>query len=126
MSRFQKPYTHWWLSLGIIGLVVCLVYAAVVAAQPKGAPKELKLGFVDFFSGAAAMFGVSGKNTAELLVDKWNKEGGIKGVPVKMVEVDENGGQDKKVTEYRRLVVDGKVEEVVGVSSRVTCLVIAW
>jgi hypothetical protein len=42
MSRFQKPYTRRRLSLGIIGLVVCLVYAAVVAAQPKGAPKELK------------------------------------------------------------------------------------
>ena len=45
MSRFQKPYTCRWLSLGIIGLMVCLVYVAVVAAQPKGAPKELKLGF---------------------------------------------------------------------------------
>ena len=94
MSRFQKPYTRWWLSLCSIGLVVCIIYAAVVAAQTKGAPKELKLGFVDFFSGSAAIFGVSGKNAAELLVDKWNKEGGIKGVPVKMVEVDENGGPD--------------------------------
>ena len=61
MSRFQKPYTRWWPSLGSIGLVVCLVYAAIVAAQTKGAPKELKLGFVDFFSGSAAMFGVSAK-----------------------------------------------------------------
>ena len=110
MSRFQKPYTHWWLSLCCIGLAVCIVYAAVVTAQTKGAPKELKLGFVDFFSGSAAIFGVSGKNAAELLVDKWNKEGGIKGVPVKMIEVDENGGPDKQVTEYRRLVLDdGKV-----------------
>src|SRR4029450_1632582 len=88
MSRFQKPYTRRWLSLGIIGFVVCLVYAAVVAAQPKGAPQELKLGFVDFFSGAAAMFGVSGKNTAGLLVDTWHKGGGIKGVPWTMGAVD--------------------------------------
>jgi hypothetical protein len=44
-----------------------------VAAEPKGAPKELKLGFVDFFSGAAAIFGVTGKNAAEWLVDTWNK-----------------------------------------------------
>jgi branched-chain amino acid transport system substrate-binding protein len=125
MSRFHKPYTRWWLSLSSIGLVVCIIYAAVVAAQPKGAPKELKLGFVDFFSGAAAMFGVSGKNTAELLVDKWNKEGGIKGVPVKMVEVDENGGPDKQVTEYRRLVLDEKVDAIVGYTSSANCLAIA-
>ena len=125
MSRFQKPYTRWWLSLCSIGLVVYLVYAAVVAAQPKGAPKELKLGFVDFFSGAAAMFGVSGKNAAELLVDKWNKAGGIKGVPVKMVQVDENGGPDKQVTEYRRLVLDEKVDAIVGYTSSANCLAIA-
>ena len=125
MSRFQKPYTRWLFSLCSIGLVVCLVYAAIVAAQPKGAPKELKLGFVDFFSGAAAMFGVSGKNTAELLVDKWNKEGGIKGVPVKMVQVDENGGPDKQVTEYRRLVLDEKVDAIVGYTSSANCLAIA-
>jgi len=125
MSRFQKPHTRWWLSLCSIGLVVCLVYAAIVAAQTKGAPKELKLGFVDFFSGSAAIFGVSGKNAAELLVDKWNKEGGIKGVPVKMVEVDENGGPDKQVTEYRRLVLDEKVDAIVGYTSSANCLAIA-
>src|SRR2546425_11295824 len=124
MSRFQKPYTRWWLSLGSIGLAVCVVYAAVVAAQPKGAPKELKLGFVDFFSGSAAIFGVSGKNAAELLVDKWNKEGGIRGVPVKMVEVDEAGGPDKQVTEFRRLVLDAKVDAVVGYTSSASCLAI--
>ena len=125
MSRFQKPYTHWWLSLCSIGLVVCIIYAAVVAAQTKGAPKELKLGFVDFFSGSAAIFGISGKNAAELLVDKWNKEGGVKGVPVKMVEVDENGGPDKQVTEYRRLVLDEKVDAIVGYTSSANCLAIA-
>ena len=125
MSRFQKPYTRWWLSLCSIGLVVCIIYAAVVAAQTKGAPKELKLGFVDFFSGSAAIFGISGKNAAELLVDKWNKEGGIKGVPVKMVEVDENGGPDKQVTEYRRLVLDEKVDAIVGYTSSANCLAIA-
>lgn len=126
MSRFRKPSTRWLLSLLSLGLVVCVVYAAVVAAQPaKGAPKELKLGFVDFFSGSAAIFGISGKNAAELLVEKWNKEGGIKGVPVKMVQVDENGGPDKQVTEYRRLVLDEKVDAVLGYTSSANCLAIA-
>ena len=65
------------------------------------------------------------KNTAELLVEKWNKEGGIQGVPVKMVEIDENGGLDKQVTEYQRLVLDEKVDAVVGYTSRANCLAIA-
>jgi len=94
------------------------------AAPPKGAPKELKLGFVDFFSGSAAIFGISGKNAAEWLIDKWNKDGGIRGVPVKMVEVDEAGGPDKQVTEFRRLVLDAKVDAVVGYTSSASCLAI--
>jgi len=94
------------------------------AAPPKGAPKELKFGFVDFFSGSAAIFGISGKNAAEWLIDKWNKDGGIRGVPVKMVEVDEAGGPDKQVTEFRRLVLDAKVDAVVGYTSSASCLAI--
>jgi branched-chain amino acid transport system substrate-binding protein len=59
------------------------------------------------------------------LVKPKNKEGGIKGVPVKMVEVDENGGPDKQVTEYRRLVLDEKVDAIVGYTSSANCLAIA-
>jgi len=94
------------------------------AAPPKGAPKELKLGFVDFFSGSASIFGISGKTTAEWLMDKWNKDGGIRGVPVKLVEVDEAGGPDKQVTEFRRLVLDEKVDAIVGYTSSADCLAI--
>ncbi len=115
-------------SLVAIALVVALAATpATVApqARPSGAPAELKLGFVDFFSGAAATFGISGKNTAEWLVDKWNKEGGIRGVKVKLVMVDEAGGPDKQVTEFRRLVLDEKVDAVVGYTSSANCLAVA-
>ena len=113
------------LSLVIIGLVVGAPFSlATAASPPKGAPKEVKLGFVDFFSGAAAIFGISGKNAAEWLIDKWNKEDGIGGVKVKMVEVDEAGGPDKQVTEYRRLVLDEKVDAVIGYTSSANCLAI--
>jgi branched-chain amino acid transport system substrate-binding protein len=88
--------------------MVCVAGSgAATAAPPKGAPKELKLGFVDFFSGAAAIFGISGKNAAEWLIDKWNKEDGIRGVKVRMIEVDEAGGPDKQVTECRDLQTVG-------------------
>ena len=125
MQRLQKSHTRWLLTLRTLGLIVCVIGAIIpAAAEPKGAPKELKLGFVDFFSGAAAIFGVTGKNAAEWLVDTWNKEGGIRGVKVKMIEVDENGGPDKQVTEFRRLVLDEKVDAVVGYTSSANCLAI--
>jgi branched-chain amino acid transport system substrate-binding protein len=99
--------------------------APTVAAPPKGAPKALKVAFVDFFSGGAAVFGVSGKGTTEWLIAKWNKAGGIAGVPIELVIVDEGGGPKKQVSELRRLVLDEKVDAVVGYTSSGNCLAIA-
>jgi branched-chain amino acid transport system substrate-binding protein len=113
------------LNLLAIGLVSFVLFVPATAAPPSGAPAELKLGFVDFLGGAAATFGTPGKNTAEWLVDKWNKEGGIRGVKVKLIVLDESGGPDKQVTEYRRLVLEEKVEAVVGYTSSASCLAIA-
>jgi len=124
MHGNRQVHTGWRVSLLTLGLMVCVLCAVVNAAPPKGAPKELKLGFVDFFSGSASIFGISGKTTAEWLVDKWNKAGGIRGVPVKLVEVDEAGGPDKQVTEFRRLVLDEKVDAIVGYTSSADCLAI--
>ena len=124
MHRNRQIHTGWRVSIVTLGLMVCVLCAVANAAPPKGAPKELKLGFVDFFSGSASIFGISGKTTAEWLMDKWNKDGGIRGVPVKLVEVDEAGGPDKQVTEFRRLVLDEKVDAIVGYTSSADCLAI--
>ena len=125
MDSRQTLRVRWFVSLSILGLILCVIGATASAvAQPKGAPKELKLGFVDFFSGSAAIFGASGKNAAEWLVDKWNKEGGLLSVPVKMVQIDEAGGPDKQVTEFRRLVLDEQVEAIIGYTSSANCLAV--
>jgi branched-chain amino acid transport system substrate-binding protein len=113
------------LSVLAIGIMILAPFVPATGAPPGGAPAELKIGFVDFFSGAAATFGTPGKNTAEWLVDKWNKEGGIRGVKVRLVMVDEAGGPDKQVTEFRRLALDEKVDAIVGYTSSANCLAIA-
>ncbi|MBI3327320.1 MAG: ABC transporter substrate-binding protein [Nitrospinae bacterium] len=126
MHGLCKRGIRWLLSLFTISLMVFVACApAAAGTRPGGPSAELKVGFVDFFSGAAAPFGMSGKNAAEWLVDKWNKEGGIRGVKIKLVMVDEAGGPDKQVTEYQRLVLDEKVDAVVGYTSSANCLAIA-
>ena len=55
MHRNQTVHPGWGVSLLTLGLIVCVLCAVVNAAPPKGAPKVLKLGFVDFFSGSAAI-----------------------------------------------------------------------
>jgi branched-chain amino acid transport system substrate-binding protein len=127
MRRCSMVRLPWLCSVLVMGLVAVMALApapVASAATPAGAPAEVKIGFVDFLSGPAATFGVPGRNTAEWLVDKWNKEGGIRGVKVKVVFVDENGGPDKQVTEFRRLALDEKVDAVVGVTSSANCLAI--
>jgi branched-chain amino acid transport system substrate-binding protein len=126
MDGLVQPRRRGLASLFMSAVVVCVAAAlAAAAAKPSGAPAELKVGFVDFFSGAAAPFGIVGKNAAEWLVDKWNKEGGIRGVKIKLIMVDEAGGPDKQVTEYRRLVLDEGADAVVGYTSSANCLAIA-
>jgi branched-chain amino acid transport system substrate-binding protein len=123
--RKMKSISVCLLVFFVTAALILSVSAPAGAAAPKGAPDKLKIAFVDFFSGTAAVFGIGGKNTSELLVKKWNQEGGIRGVPIDLVVVDEAGGAKKQVTEYRRLVLEEKVDAVVGYTSSGSCLAIA-
>jgi branched-chain amino acid transport system substrate-binding protein len=123
MGKLFKYSAFSFLSLLLAGIMV-IAPASTASAAPKGAPKQLKVAFVDFFSGGAAVFGVSGKGTSEWLVAKWNKAGGIGGVPIKLIVVDEGGGPKKQVSELRRLVLDEKVDAVVGYTSSGNCMAI--
>ena len=113
------------------GLAVAAILAGgmdVVAPVPAAAqakPVELKIGIVSFLSGAAAVFGVPGRNAAEWLIDKYNREGGIGGVKIRPVYIDEAGGAEKQVAEFRRLVLDEKVDLVIGYISSADCLAVA-
>ena len=123
MGKLFKYSAISFLSLLLAGIMV-IAPASTASAAPKGAPKQIKIAFVDFFSGGAAVFGISGKGTSEWLVAKWNKEGGIGGVPIKLILVDEGGGPKKQVSELRRLVQDEKVDAIVGYTSSGNCMAI--
>jgi len=94
---------------------------------PQGAqkPAQLKVALVDFMSGPAAVFGEASLNAGKMLLDQFNEQGGIGGVPVRYIVVDEAGTVDKQVSEFRRLVLDEKVDVVVGYTSSSNCLGVA-
>jgi branched-chain amino acid transport system substrate-binding protein len=94
----------------------------------------LRIGIVSFLSGAAAApFGVPSRNAAEVLIEQLNKgaapapydQEGIGGVPIRAVYIDEAGSADQQVAEYRRLVLDEKVDLVIGYISSGHCLAVA-
>jgi branched-chain amino acid transport system substrate-binding protein len=74
----------------------------VTAAQAQK-PTELKLGITTFTSGPASVFGVPAKAAAELWIEEANAKGGIQGVKLVPVFIDEGGGGDKLLSEYRRV-----------------------
>lgn len=96
------------------------------AAQVPGAPKELKLGLVDYLSGpAASHFGIPAVRGAQVWIEKINEEGGVGGAKLVAVISDEAGGPEKQVTEFRRLVLDEKVNAVLAYTSSADCLAVA-
>lgn len=92
-------------------------------AQDK--PGELKIGISTFTSGAASVFGVPAKAAAELLIEEINAGGGIGGVKVAPIFIDEGIGGDKLLSEYRRLVQEQGVKTMLSAISSGNCNIIA-
>jgi branched-chain amino acid transport system substrate-binding protein len=92
-----------------------------VQAQPSR-PAEIKVGIATYLSGPASVFGVPGRQAAEMLFDEINEAGGIGGVRVRPIFVDEGPGVDHFVGEYRRLVQSEGVHIVFAAISSGDCL----
>ncbi len=121
-ERWGASWMLFALAIGIAGGVLC---AGPRAARAQAKPAELKIGVVSFLSGPATVFGVPSKNAAEWLIEKYNREGGIGGARIKPIYIDEAGGADKQVSEFRRLALDEKVDLVIGYISSADCLAVS-
>lgn len=89
----------------VLGTALLVSAGAMTQAAEK--PAELKIGISTFLSGPASVFGVPAREAAEILVADINATGGIGGVPVSATFIDEGGGGEKLLSEYRRLVEGG-------------------
>ncbi|MCC7284014.1 MAG: ABC transporter substrate-binding protein [Acetobacteraceae bacterium] len=94
-------------------------------ARAQGKPAELKVGMATFLSGGASVFGVPGRNAAELFIERINRAGGIGGVPVRLIVIDEAPGVDHLVGEIRRLVQSERVDALLTAISSGSCLACA-
>src|SRR5690554_7975612 len=77
---------------------------AALAAEK---PSELHIGISTYLSGSASVFGVPGKEAADILIADLNAKGGIGGVPVRASIIDEGAGGERLLSDYRRLVDGG-------------------
>lgn len=103
---------------------------ALPALLPRSAiaqrrPSELRIGISTFLSGPASVFGVPGRNAADLLIEQMNRAGGIGGVPVRSIVIDEAPGVDFLLGECRRLVQNEGVDVMLASISSGSCLAVA-
>jgi branched-chain amino acid transport system substrate-binding protein len=117
MRKVTRKITAAW-ALFAAGLQVGPAFA-----QAK--PSDIKIAVVQFLSGAAAPHDAAAVNTAKLLTEQFNAAGGIAGVRLNTIYVDEAGSTADKVAEYRRLVQDEKVAIVIGYTSSANCLAVS-
>jgi len=108
---------------GALAFVAAYLQFGPALAQSK--PSEIKIAIVQFLSGAAAPHDASAVNTARLLTEQFNAAGGIEGVRLDTMYVDEAGSAADKVAEYRRLVQDEKITVAIGYTSSANCLAVA-
>ena len=109
--------------VGALALFVTSLQIGPALAQ--GKPAEIKIAIVQFLSGAAAPHDLSAVNTARLLTEQFNAAGGIEGVKLNTIYLDEAGSAADKVAEFRRLVQDEKITLAIGYTSSANCLAVA-
>ena len=111
---------------GIVSWATAAVLALTMpfAAQAQSAG-EIGVGVFTFTSGPAGAYGVPGRNAAELMFDQINKAGGVAGMKLNPVIVDEAQGTDGVVAEFRRLAADENNLAMVAALSSGNCLALA-
>lgn len=105
----------------IIGLFFALAAAIVIAGctPPESGeeqPAEYRIGAVLSVTGPASFLGEPEKKTLEMLEEKLNAEGGIDGVPVRIIIEDDAGEEAKTKMAVSKLIDKDEVLVVLGPS----------
>lgn len=102
-----------------------LALGAVAAHAQAPKPGELKVGITTFLTGPASVFGLPAKAAAEMIIEDINAKGGIGGVKVVPMFIDEGVGGDRMLSEYRRLVQEQGVRVMLASISSGSCNILA-
>ena len=107
----------------IASLLLAAICAPATAQTSK--PAEIGLGIFTFTSGPGAAYGMPGRNAADVVISQINASGGIGGVPIKPIYVDEGQGTDAVIAEFRKLASDSNNQVMIAALSSANCLALA-
>lgn len=108
------------LPVFLLAVITAVILAACSEADAKkeenGEVTEYKIGAIYSKTGPNSPLGEPEWNAAKLLEEKINQDGGIDGIPVKIILADDESSQEKATQEANRLVNDEKVLVLLGSS----------
>jgi branched-chain amino acid transport system substrate-binding protein len=108
------------LLTSLLTMMTVLILAACSEGSDKeessGEVSEYKIGAIYSKTGPNSPLGEPEWNATKLIEDKINSEGGINGVPLKIILADDESRQEKATQEANRLINDEKVLVLLGSS----------
>ncbi|MDV6378707.1 ABC transporter substrate-binding protein [Sporosarcina sp. GW1-11] len=108
------------LPMIFLSIITAIILAACNDADAEkadgGELTEYKIGAIYSKTGPNSPLGEPEWNATKLLEEKINKEGGIDGIPVKIILADDESSQEKATQEANRLVNDENVLVLLGSS----------
>lgn len=100
-----------------VTLVISVVAMMFVVACSKQKQDPIKVGGLFAVTGPASFLGEPEKNTAQMMVDEINSNGGIKGRKLELVVYDTAGDTTKAVQLATKLIKNDKVVAIIGPST---------
>ena len=88
--------------------------ASSAAATPSGPTKTVKLGAAFSLTGAAAQYGATQKNGAQLAVDDINSSGFLPGVTLSLDVEDDASAKDTAINVFQQFINGAKVAAIIG------------
>lgn len=118
---------------GILSVLLILVMFTVMAGcggggggttvTPTDKPYEvIKIGAVYDITGAGSALGDPAEKSARMVVEKINAEGGINGIPLELVILNNESVEDKSVLAFNKLAFEDDVLAVAGASQSGTTM----
>jgi branched-chain amino acid transport system substrate-binding protein len=108
--------------MGILVLAIVLAISGIVKAadsnsSPRADEPTIKVGAIFAVTGGAANLGGPEQKTAEMLVEKINKEGGVKGHKIELIVKDSGSKPENAISLAKQLIEEEKVLAIIGPST---------
>src|SRR5438552_1968813 len=110
----------------VAGLIAAALLLGATTAAPQDATKKIKIGVVFDYSGPLAAGGSELHALgAKIMIDYFNKNGGVEGYQIEPVYADAQSKPDVAINEVVRLIEQDKVDIVLGFFSSAQCVPVA-